>query len=138
MYHLDKTNNCVFSLCYHFITVVKYRQKVFTEDNIISDLKVIMDKIALEFEVDIIEQECGEDHIHMLFRTKPTLDMTKFINILKGRSSRKLREKYKNFLKNKLWGDSFWSPSYFLATTGNVTIDILKEYIQNQRTLQED
>jgi putative transposase len=74
----------------------------------------------------------------MLFRTKPTLDMTKFINILKGRSSRELREKYKNFLKNKLWGDSFWSPSYFLATTGNVTIDILKEYIQNQRTLQED
>ena len=138
MYHLDKTNNCVFSLCYHFITVVKYRQKVFTEDNIISDLKVITDKIALEFEVDIIEQECGEDHIHMLFRTKPTLDMTKFINILKGRSSRELREKYKNFLKNKLWGDSFWSPSYFLATTGNVTIDILKEYIQNQRTLQED
>ena len=138
MYHLDKTNNCVFSLCYHFITVVKYRQKVFTEDNIISDLKVIMDKIALEFEVDIIEQECGEDHIHMLFRTKPTLDMTKFINILKGQSSRELREKYKNFLKNKLWGDSFWSPSYFLATTGNVTIDILKEYIQNQRTLQED
>ena len=138
MYHLDKTNNCVFSLCYHFITVVKYRQKVFTEDNIISDLKVIMDKIALEFEVDIIEQECGEDHIHMLFRTKPTLDMTKFINILKGRSSRELREKYKNFLKNKLWGDSFWSPSYFLATTGNVTIDILKEYISNQRTLQED
>ena len=138
MYHLDKTNNCVFSLCYHFITVVKYRQKVFTEDNIISDLKVIMDKIALEFEVDIIEQECGEDHIHMLFRTKPTLDMTKFINILKGQSSRELREKYKNFLKNKLWGDSFWSPSYFLATTGNVMIDILKEYIQNQRTLQED
>jgi len=138
MYHLDKTNNCVFSLCYHFITVVKYRQKVFTEDKIISDLKVIMDKIALEFEVDIIEQECGEDHIHMLFRTKPTLDMTKFINILKGRSSRELREKYKNFLKNKLWGDSFWSPSYFLATTGNVTIDILKEYISNQRTLQED
>ena len=138
MYHLDKTNNCVFSLCYHFITVVKYRQKVFTEDNIISDLKVIMDKIALEFEVDIIEQECGEDHIHMLFRTKPTLDMTKFINILKGQSSRELREKYKNFLKNKFWGDSFWSPSYFLATTGNVMIDILKEYIQNQRTLQED
>lgn len=138
MYHLDKTNNCVFSLCYHFITVVKYRQKVFTEDKIISDLKVIMDKIAEDFEVDIIEQECGEDHIHLLFRTKPTLDMTKFINILKGRSSREIREKYKNFLKNKLWGDSFWSPSYFLATTGNVTIDILREYISNQRTLQED
>jgi putative transposase len=72
-----------------------------------------------------------------LFRSKPTLDITKFINALKGSSSRKIREQYKDFLKNKLWGDSFWSPSYFLATTGNVTIDILKAYVENQRKLQE-
>jgi putative transposase len=137
MYRTDKTNNAVFSLCYHFITVVKYRQKVFTEAVIISDLKTIIDTIASEFDVEVIEQECGDDHLHVLFRTKPTLDICKFINVLKGRSSRMLREKHKNFLKDKLWGDSFWSPSYFLSTTGNVTIDILKEYIENQRTLQE-
>jgi putative transposase len=116
---------------------VKYRQKVFTEDAIISDLKTIMCKIATEFDVEIIEQECGDDHMHILFATKPTIDMTKFINYLKGRSSRLLREKHKEFLKNKLWGDSFWSPSYFLSTTGNTTIDILKAYVENQRTLQE-
>ncbi len=137
MYYLDKTNNCVFSLCYHLITVVKYRQKVFTKDDIISDLKTITENISKDFDVQIVEQECGEDHIHILFRAKPTLDITKYINILKGHSSRKIREKYTNFLKNKLWGDSFWSPSYFLATTGNVTIDILREYIENQRKLQE-
>ena len=137
MYRTDKTNNAVFSLCYHFITVVKYRQKVFTDDAIISDLKTITDIIAAEFDVAIIEQECGDDHLHILFRSKPTLDMTKFINILKGRSSRMLRDKYKDFLKDKLWGDSFWSPSYFLATTGNVTIDILEKYISEQRKLQE-
>ncbi len=136
MYRTDKTNNAVFSLCYHFITVVKYRAKVFQDEIMISDLKSIVDKIAEEFEVEIIEQECGEDHLHILFRSKPTLDICKFINILKGRSSRNLREKYKDFLKDKLWGDSFWSPSYFLATTGNVTLDILKKYVQNQRTLQ--
>lgn len=137
MYRTDKNNNSVYSLCYHFITVVKYRQKVFISDNIISDLKTITSKISQEFEVEIIEQECGEDHLHILFRAKPTLEITKFINILKGRTSRSLREKHKDFLKDKLWGDSFWSPSYFLATTGNVTIDILKEYVENQRTLQE-
>lgn len=96
-----------------------------------------MIKIANDFDVEIIEQECGIDHIHILFKSKPTLDITKFINILKGHSSRKLREQYKDFLKDKLWGDSFWSPSYFLATSGNVSIDTLKEYIDNQRTLQE-
>lgn len=137
MYRTDKTNNAVFSLQYHFITVVKYRQKVFTDDNITSSLKTIVDNISSEFEVEIIEQECGEDHLHVLFRAKPTLDITKFINILKGRSSRSLRDKYKDFLKDKLWGDSFWSPSYFLATSGNVTIDVLKKYVENQRKLQE-
>ena len=137
MHRIQHTNNAVFSLCYHFVSVVKYRQKVFTDDAIISDLKTIMCQIATEFDVEIIEQECGDDHLHILFATKPTIDMTKFINYLNGRSSRLLREKHKDFLKNKLWGDSFWSPSYFLATTGNTTIDILKAYVENQRTLQE-
>jgi putative transposase len=137
MYRTDKTNNAVFSLCYHFITVVKYRKKVFKDDLMIADLKSIMETIAEEFAVEIIEQECGDDHLHILFRSKPTLDITKFINILKGRSSRMLREKYKDFLKEKLWGDSFWSPSYFLATTGNVSIDVLKKYVENQRAEQE-
>jgi len=137
VYKLDKTSNSVFSLCYHLIVVVKYRQKAFTEESIIEDAKTIFSNVAHSMDVEIIEQECGDDHVHILFRAKPTLDMTKFINVLKGSSSRKLREKYKDFLKDKLWGDHFWSPSYFLATTGNVTIDILKTYVENQRKLQE-
>ena len=137
MYKLDKNCNSLFSLIYHFITVVKYRQKVFTSEEIISDLKTIIEKVADEFSVEIVEQECGIDHIHILFRAKPTLDITKFINLLKGRSSRELRKKYRDFLKDKLWGDNFWSPSYFLATTGNVTVDILKEYVETQREVQK-
>lgn len=137
MYKLNKTSNAVFSLVYHFIVCIKYRQKAFVNELIVSDLKTMTDKIAKQFDVEVIEQECGDDHLHLLFRAKPTLDITKFINVLKGQTSRELRKKYKDFLKDKLWGDSFWSPSYFLATTGNVTIDILKEYVENQRTIQE-
>jgi len=137
MYKLNKTNNGVFSLCYHLITVVKYRSKVFVSEELVSDVKTMVDKISEDFEVEVIEQECGIDHLHLLFRCKPTLDMTKYINILKGHTSRELRKKHKVFLADKLWGDSFWSPSYFLATTGNVTIDILKEYVENQRKIQE-
>ena len=119
------------------IIVVKYRKKVFTSKSLVSDVKTIFDTIAKDFDVEIIEQECGVDHVHVLFRSKPTLDMTKFINILKGHSSRAIRKRHKDFLKDKLWGDSFWSPSYFLTTTGNVTIDILKQYVEQQRTEQE-
>jgi putative transposase len=138
MYRTDKTNNAVFSLCYHFITVVKYRRKVFINDEIISYTKKIINDIAESFDVEIVEQECANDHLHILFRTKPTLDMTGFINVLKGKSSKILRNKYKDFLKDKLWGNSFWSGSYFLATTGNVSIDILKKYVSKQKEKQEE
>jgi putative transposase len=137
MYHLDKSGNSVFSLFYHLIIVVKYRKKVFVNENLVSDIKDIIQKISESMEVNIVEQECGEDHIHILFKAKPTLDVIKYINLLKGNSSRNIREKYKDFLKGKLWGDHFWSSSYFLATTGNVTIDILKNYIETQRQEQE-
>jgi len=137
VYKLNKTGNAVFSLFYHLIVVVKYRKEVFISDALVSDVKTIFDTIAKDFDVDIIEQECGLDHVHVLFKAKPTIDMTKFINILKAHSSRDIRKKHKDFLQDKLWGDSFWSPSYFLATTGNVTVDILKNYVEQQRREQD-
>ena len=116
------------------IFVIKYRKKVFKDEiGIIEDFKLKCEEISKDFEVIIVEQECGIDHVHLLISTKPTLNITKYISILKGHSSRYLRDKYKDFLKDKLWGDSFWSPSYFIATTGNVSIDVLKEYVENQR-----
>ena len=138
MEKLKKSGNATFLLNYHLIIVVKYRQKVFTEDNIINNLKSFVLNTAKDFDVDIIEQECGEDHIHILFSAKPTLDITKFINILKGHSAREIRKTFKEQIKNKLWGDSFWSPSYFITSVGNVSIDTLSNYIQNQRTLETE
>lgn len=138
MYELDKGTNGVYSLNYHFITCVKYRQKVFTDDKIIGRLKDIVITISQEFDVKVIEQECGEDHFHLLFRCKPTLNFKDYIQALKGRSARLLRKEFPDLLKNRLWGEHFWSPSYFLATTGNVTLDILMNYVQNQRVYQED
>lgn len=135
----NKEAHQAYSLIYHLIFVVKYRKKVFKDEiGIIEDFKLKCEEISKDFEVQIIEQECGIDHVHLLISAKPTLDITKYINILKGHSSRYLRNKYKDFLKDKLWGDSFWSPSYFIATTGNVSIDVLKEYVENQRSKKID
>ena len=138
MNKLNKSGNATFLLNYHLIIVVKYRQKIFTNDKIINALKDFVIKTGESFDVNIIEQECGEDHIHIMFSAKPTLDLTKFINIIKGHSSRELRKTFKDEIKTKLWGDSFWSPSYFINTVGNVSIDTLSEYIQNQRTLETE
>jgi len=124
----------VYSLHYHLVFVVKYRQNVFVEDHeIINFMKTKFEDISEEYGVEIEEMECGTDHVHVLVSTKPTLSMSRYINALKGRSSRYVRKTFHDFLKYKSWGDHFWTPSYFIATTGNVSIDVLKHYIENQK-----
>lgn len=130
---LKRNCNSVFLLNYHLILVTKYRKKVFTNDEIIEYTKQQMREISKGFDVEIINQECGEDHIHLMLSAKPTLSIPKYLNILKGHSSRNIRKTFEKQLKDVLYGDSFWSDSYFIATVGNVSIDTLYKYIDEQR-----
>ena len=84
--------------------MVKYRQKVFTDEKIIEKLKETLRNISEDFDVEVVNQECGEDHIHLFISAKPTLDLPKYINILKGHSSREIRKEFKEELSDKLWG----------------------------------
>ena len=85
-YQLDSSPHSVYSLNYHLIFCVKYRRKVLT-DNISNRLKGIIIGISKDFKVKIIEMETDQDHIHILYKTKPTINMTKYINHIKGVSS---------------------------------------------------
>lgn len=131
-YKLDKGCHSVYSLYYHLIIVVKYRRKIFTNDKIIDFLKQKIYEISNNFEVSIVAMECDDDHIHILFKSKPTLSITKYINALKTITSREIRRNFPE-VKEKLWKNALWSPSYFLATSGQVTLDILKKYVDEQR-----
>jgi len=129
-YLLYKGSHSVYSLHYHLIFVVKYRRKVL--DAIISEnLKRIILRISQDYSVEIVEQETDLDHIHILFSAKPVLTIPKFVSTLKSHSSRILRKQFPQ-LQKKLWGKSFWSNSYFIATTGQVTLDVIKKYVENQ------
>ena len=130
---LKRNSNAVYLLNYHLILITKYRKKVFINDTIVERTKDIMRKIANDFDVDIINQECGTDHIHLMISTKPTTDLTKLVNLLKGTSSRYLRKEFESQLSEVLYGDSFWSDSYYIATAGNVSVDTIYNYIDNQR-----
>ena len=129
---MNKKNHKCYKLTYHLILVSKYRKIVFDNENLINDMKEKMIEISKDFNVEIINQNTDKDHIHLLIETDPKIDLTKYINILKGHSSRYIRKKYENYLKNKLYGDSFWSDSYYIATTGNVSLNKLIEYVNNQ------
>jgi len=130
-YKLDKGAHSVYALQYHLVQVVKYRRKVFVNDDIIDFLKQKTKEISSTFEVEIINQECDKDHIHIIFKAKPTLNIPKYLNALKTITSREIRRNFPE-VKQKLWKDAFWSPSYFLITTGQVTLDQLKKYVDSQ------
>jgi putative transposase len=94
-------------------------------------LKQKVREINESFDVEIIDLECDNDHFHMIFKAKPTLDIPRYINALKTISFRELQRNFPN-IKKQLWKGILWSPSYFLATTGQVTLDVLKRYVENQ------
>lgn len=132
-YKLDKSSHAVFSLQYHLVLVIKYRRKALINESIRERLKNIIWDLAKQLRIEIIAQEPAEDHIHILFKAKPSTDLVKTVNTLKGVTARLIRREYPQ-LKDLLWGDSFWSDSYFLASTGQVSLDVLKEYVEEQES----
>lgn len=132
IYELDKGSHSVYALQYHFVQCIKYRRKVLDDEKIIDLLRTKINEISKTFGVGVINMECDKDHFHLLFKAKPTLDIPKYLNAIKTISSREIRRNFPK-VKKKLWEDTFWSRSYFLATTGQVTLDQLKVYVETQR-----
>ena len=116
---------------YHLVLVIKYRRKVI--DNAISDrLKEIFQYISPKYNITLEEWNHDTDHIHLLFKAHPNTEISKFINAYKSASSRLIKKEYE-VIKEQLWKEYFWSRSYCLLTTGGVTIDIVRSYIENQQ-----
>ena len=128
-YNLQTGSHTVYALQYHFVTVTKYRATILT-DIITERIGEITNDIAGDFGVDIQNVNGGNDHIHILFTAEPTTEMTKFINSLKGVTSRTIRKEHPEV--KQVLEDSFWQPGYFLATTGQVSIDVLMDYVGDQ------
>lgn len=137
-YNLDRGSHSVYSLHYHFVQCIKYRRKVLCDAKLVDFLKTKIHNISETYEVEVLNIECDKDHFHMIFTSKPTLDIPKYINTIKTITSREIRKEFPE-VKLLLWEDTFWSRSYFLATTGQVTLDVLKKYVESQNaTCKED
>lgn len=127
-YDTQTGRHSVYSLQYHLVFCTKYRKNLLNE-KISNALKEQIDRIAEKKDIEVLNKETAGDHIHILFRAKPTTNLSKTINSIKGATSRTLR---KDFPELKEKADSLWSPEYFLASTGEVTLDQLKEYVEGQ------
>ncbi|HIW18083.1 MAG TPA: IS200/IS605 family transposase [Candidatus Faecalicoccus intestinipullorum] len=127
---LDNNNHSVFLMYYHLVLVVKYRREVIDKD-ISARLREIFEYIAPNYNIIVIEWNDDKDHIHILFKGQPNTELSKFINAYKSASSRLIKKEYPK-IKKQLWKEYFWSRSFCLLTTGGVTIDVIKKYIESQ------
>ena len=127
---LETNNHSVFSLHYHLVLVVKYRRKVI-DDTISGRLKEIFEYIAPNYNISIEECNHDRDHVHILLKAHPNTELSKFINAYKSASSRLIKKEFPA-VREKLWKEYFWSRSFCLLTTGGVTMDIIRQYIEHQ------
>ena len=127
---LDNNNHSVFKLYYHLILVVKYRRKVF-DDEMCQYASNRFKVIGKKYHIILEEYNHDNDHVHILFRAHPNSDISKFINAYKSSTSRIIKKEFPQ-IKEKLWKSMFWTKSYCLLTSGGVTTELVRQYIETQ------
>jgi len=129
---LRKGRHVVFNLHAHLVFVPKCRKNVF-DLGAIEELQKIFRIVCADFETDLREFNGERDHVHLLVTYPPKVSLAALVNSLKGVSSRRLRQSRPD-IADKYWKGGLWSPSYFAGSVGGAPLEVLKEYIQNQKT----
>ncbi len=124
-------HNVVYSCKYHVIWCPKYRRRVLVA-GVDERLKAIIHAVAEERTAEIIEVEVMPDHVQLLVEVDPQYGIHKLVKQFKGRSSRLLRQEFP-WLKSRL--PSLWTNSYFVSTVGGAPLAIIKQYIENQKSV---
>ena len=125
-----KTNNTIAYNChYHVVFCPKYRRKVLV-NGIDERLKTILIETIEKWGQELVELEVMPDHVHLVVGCDPQFGIHRLVKYLKGTSSRYLRQEFPQ-LKRRL--PSLWTNSYFVATTGGVTLETRKRYVEGQK-----
>jgi len=127
---VESNRNVTFDCKYHVVFCPKYRRKVLVEP-VESRLKQLLIQKATEIQTEIVEMEIMPDHVHLLIKCDPQYGIHKVVKQLKGHTSRVLRDEFRQ-LKSRL--PSLWTNSYFVATVGTVQLDVIKKYIEEQKS----
>jgi putative transposase len=124
-------NNVTYSAKYHVVWCTKYRRKVLVLDSV-SRLKEIINIVCKERTVDLISLEVMEDHVHMLVEVDPQYGIHRLVKQVKGRSSRFLRKEF-DWMRTRL--PTLWTNSYFVSTVGGAPLSVIKQYVEQQKTV---
>ena len=121
--------HCKYNIRIHVVWTPKYRRAVLI-NGVETRLEQIIRDAAKEKGVDILALNIMPDHVHLLINVPPSVGLHKIVKLMKGRSSRLLREEFP-FLKSKL--PTLWTHSYFASSVGTGQEKAIFEYIEMQK-----
>ena len=124
--------HCVFLLHAHLIFTPKYRKPVFERKHI-DAMRTIFAKCCAIVGAELAEFNGESDHVHLLVNFPPTVEIAKLVNSLKGVSSRLLRKQFPD-LESRYWNNVLWRRSYFAASCGGAPLEIIRQYVEQQKT----
>ncbi len=127
-YEYRRTESSVSSINYHFVFVPKRRKAILIND-IAKRLQSIIFGLVEEHNWRLIALEIMPDHVHFFINAPTSESPAEIARWVKGRASKLLRDEFPQLKKLP----SLWSPSYFVATTGQVSTDIVRKYIEGQK-----
>jgi putative transposase len=134
MQHYRKTSHAVYDIKLHLVWITKYRKPVLLGDVAIR-LRELIREICKSMDVEIIKGHVSKDHLHILVSCPPNLAVSKLMQSLKGKTSRKLLSEYRS-LSREFWGRHLWARGYFVASSGNVTDEVIAQYIEMQDKME--
>ena len=136
MQNYRKTAHTTYDCKYHIVWITKYRKKVMV-GLVAQRVRELIRGICKEHEVEIIKGHVSKDHVHLFVSVPPHLAISKLVQYLKGKSSYKMLLENKQ-LSREFWGRHVWGRGYFVSTSGNITDEMIMEYITNQDDEKKD
>ena len=119
-----------FDIKYHFVWTTKYRKAVLAGP-VGMRLRDLVREVCRTNDIEILQGHVSRDHVHILVSAPPNMSPSKIMQYVKGKSSRKLMMEFRH-LNKQFWGRHIWARGYFVATSGNVTDEVIQEYIRLQ------
>tara|TARA_R110002167_G_C12516135_1_gene637750 strand:- start:77 stop:502 length:426 start_codon:yes stop_codon:yes gene_type:complete len=121
---------------YHFVWVTKYRYQVLVGD-VGLRVRELVRQTCEHLEIEILRGVVSKDHVHLLISAPPNISPSEIMKRIKGRSSTKLFQEYP-ILKKRYWGQHFWARGYFCVTAGELTKEMIKEYLEHHFERKEN
>ena len=136
MQEYKRGSHTVWDCKYHLVWATKYRYQVLGGE-VGHRCRELLREIAMSKEMLIYAGSINRDHVHLLIGIPPQLSVSRAVQYLKGKSSHRLLSEYKA-LRKRYWGQHLWARGYWVASSGNVTDEVWKDYIKNQQPPEPD